>query len=66
MKEKSPDVSKKALFERRGEVLIKAVIEGEKDAGTITRRVLDVEQYLNGPVAIEVHRQFGLMLRIHL
>lgn len=66
MTKKTFDINKKILFERKGAVLIKTVVEGKRDEVTLPKRILEAEMYLNGQVATEVNRRFALMLRVHL
>ena len=55
------------LFTHEGAIIVKKMVNEEEETEKDTyRKMLKLEQWLNDSVAIEVHKKFGLMLRVHL
>lgn len=55
----------KLLRNATGVVMIKSHIPGQKKE-EFTKKVFDIEQYINNEVAIEVYKRFGLAFRLHI
>lgn len=55
------------IFETEGKIIIKRVVEKDtmKDPEEV-RKLLNMEQYLNDVVAMEVAKRFGFAVRFHL
>ena len=57
------------MFEREGKVFLKKVEKLEITVGDerkIAEDILEIEQYLNGELAVELYKKYGMVLRFWL
>lgn len=49
-----------------GKIIVKTNLKNNKEDETITiEQLLKAEQYLNNEVAIDIHKKFGIGIRVH-
>lgn len=54
------------LFEHKGKIIVKKMAKEDQTECDVAREMLELEQWLNDYVAIEAHKKFGFMVRVHL